>query len=89
MDGVEKYCSKNFNELEVWEEGVDTLKYDLEDYTTPAVFRRVLKKTKLKEIVEIRTTRLDKLTDHFDDDVFNREWLSSFKDEVVITVGLC
>jgi len=63
VDGVEKYCSPNFEELEVWEEGVHVLKYDLEEYTVPAVVRRVLKKTKLKEIVEIRTNRLEKLTD--------------------------
>jgi hypothetical protein len=47
----------------VWEEGKDVLKYDLEDFTVPAVVRRVLKKTKLKEIVEIRTRRADVLTD--------------------------
>lgn len=63
VDGIEKYCSPNFEELEIWEEGKDILKYDLEEFTVPAVVRRVLKKTKLKEIIEIRTTRANVLID--------------------------
>jgi hypothetical protein len=76
VDGDIKYCSPNFEELEVWEEGIDCLRYDLEEYTIPSVLRRVLKKTKLKEIVEVKTTKIDKLNDHFDDEVFSKSYFS-------------
>jgi hypothetical protein len=41
--------------------------YDLEDYTLPAVIRKLLKTTKKHQIRSVRCKRKDKLTDHLDD----------------------
>lgn len=51
------------------------------------MIRKILKTTKHFEIVQVRTTRKDKLVDHLPDEqgVFRHEWLSDFKKEVVIT----
>ena len=38
--------------------------------------------------MQVECKNIAKLTDHFDDDVFKKEWLSSFKDKVVITIVL-
>lgn len=60
----------------------------MEIYTIPAIVRKVLKTTKLNEVVEIKSTKKDKLTDHFDDSVFKKEWLLNFEKEVIITIAL-
>jgi len=88
VDGQEKYCTPNFDQLEVWEEGKDVLKYDLEEYTLPAALRRVLKRTKIKETVEVKMNRKDKLFDNFEDEVFNKSIIGDSFHWVVITVGL-
>lgn len=38
--------------------------------------------------MQIISSNLSKLTDHFDDEIFKHEWLSSFKENVVITIAL-
>ena len=42
--------------------------YDLESYQIPAVFRRVLMFTKLGEVIEIKTTKENKLIDNLPDE---------------------
>lgn len=54
-------------------------------YTVPAVVRKVLKITKLTEVMQITTTRKEKLLDHFDNNVFKKSFFEDFKDKVVIT----
>ena len=41
--------------------------YNLEDYTIPAVIRKLLKTTKRFQVRTVRCSRKDKLTDHLDD----------------------
>lgn len=43
-------------------------KFDLDEYTVPSVVSRILKTTKLREAVQVRTTRKDKLSTHFEED---------------------
>jgi transposase-like protein len=40
----------------------------MEDFSLPAVIRKILKTTKYSDMVYIKTKRLDKLRDHFDND---------------------
>jgi hypothetical protein len=54
----------------------------------PGVLRRIMKKAKLYEVIEVRTTKVDKLIDHFDDEIFSNEVLGNFKKEVVIVFAL-
>ena len=54
----------------------------------PACLRKCLKTTKKKEVMQIDCKNIKKLTDHFDDDVFRKEWLSNFQDKVVLTIEL-
>jgi hypothetical protein len=60
-------------------DSIDCKLYDLELYNVPAVVKKVLRIQKNREIMEIRTTRKDKLTAYFDDEIFKQEWLSSFQ----------
>lgn len=82
-----KFQHGDFYNLEDTNEG-NFKRYDLEQYYVPAVIRKCLKTTKKKEIMQVECKNIAKLTDHFDDDVFKKEWLSSFKDKVVITIVL-
>tara|TARA_B110000285_G_C15038391_1_gene570551 strand:+ start:326 stop:547 length:222 start_codon:yes stop_codon:yes gene_type:complete len=52
--------------------------YDLEAYQCPAVLRRVLKQSKLDDVVEITSTNRNKLFDHLPDSlgIFDIEKLS-------------
>jgi hypothetical protein len=52
----------------------DCAKVDLDLYTIPAVVRKVLKTTKVKEIVEIKCSRKEKLIDHFESTVFQSKF---------------
>ena len=65
-------------------------RYDLEEYTVPSIIRKILKTTKLREVVQVRTTRKDKFVNYFDEDskCFNKEILTSFEKELVITFAL-
>lgn len=68
----------------------EPLKYDLEEFEMPAVLRRVLKQTKLNEVVLIESKKLVKLVDHLTDkhQVFTHSKLKDFKDKVTIKVKL-
>ena len=68
----------------------EPLLYDLEEYQMPAVLRRVVKITKLQDVVEIRSSCRNKLLDHLDDPhgVFKLAELEKFEKEVVITFKL-
>lgn len=61
--------------------------YDLEDYTIPALVRKLLKTTKRTQIRSVRCKRKDKLTDHLDDPngVFTLERFEQMQNEAVIT----
>ena len=65
-------------------------RFDLEDFTVPGIIRKILKTTKLREVVQVRTTRKDKLSTHFEEDnkCFRKELLLSFEKECVITFAL-
>jgi hypothetical protein len=64
-------------------------KFDLEEYSVPGIIRKILKTTKLREVVEVRTTRKDKLLTHFDDTpCFKKEWFENLQNECVITFAL-
>lgn len=77
VDGEEKFSHGSFDDLKEYND-TDSQTFDLELYTVPSVIRKVLKITKLQEIVEVKCSRKDKLTDHFDNPVFSHEWLGSF-----------
>ena len=64
--------------------------YDLEAYQCPAVLRRVLKTTKLEEIVEIKSTNRNKLLDHMPDTqgIFDKVKMAKFEKEIKITFQL-
>ena len=38
--------------------------------------------------MQIQCSNKSKLTDHFDDAIFKKEWLGNFQDKVVITIAL-
>lgn len=65
----------------------DPVIYDLEAYQCPAVLRRVLKQTKLEEIVEIKSTNRNKLLDHMPDTqgIFDKDKMAKFEKEIKIT----
>lgn len=65
-------------------------KFDLDEYTVPSVVSRILKTTKLREVVQVRTTRKDKISTHFEEDhkCFRKDVLLSFQKECVITFAL-
>lgn len=90
VDGVEKISHKgavDFDNLDQFSEE-DCQRYDLEECMVPAVVRKVLKNTKLREVMQVRCSREDKLVSTFDDDVFRNEWFRAFKHDVVITFAL-
>lgn len=70
------------------EEGQEA-QYDLEEFTTPPVLRKVLWLMKPNEIMSFTTTRKEKLVGFFPDNdnkVFDEETLRSFKKEVKMVV---
>ena len=87
VDGVIKYCHPHFDDLNALEPG-DYTKYDLEEYTVPALIRKVLKTTKQMEVVELRTTRREKCIPHFHDEAFNKEHFPEGCKDIVITFAL-
>ena len=79
VDGIVKFSHDNFDDLiNVYGDNLSQ-EFDLELYTIPAAIRKVLKVTKLREIVEIRCKRKDKLIDHFDENsIFKKEYFENF-----------
>jgi len=65
-------------------------RFDFDEYTVPSVISKILKTTKLKEVVQVRTTRKDKLSSHFDEmtKCFKIDLLTSFTEEIIITFAL-
>jgi len=61
---------------------------DLEEYQVPAVIRKLLKKAKLYEMIQVDCSRKDKLTDHFSSEAFKREWFDQMKETARITFCL-
>jgi len=66
--------------------------YDLEEYTVPAIVRKVLKIQKPYEIIQIKCLKNnERLLDHMDDEqngVFRTEWFESMQEVCVLTVQL-
>lgn len=63
--------------------------YDLEEYTVPAIVRKVLKIQKPYEIMQIKCLKNERLLDHMDDEqngVFRTEWFEAMQDVCIITV---
>jgi hypothetical protein len=50
VDGVNVFEHPQFDDLSEIEVGVDSAKYDLEEYQVPPVLRKVLKSSKLNEV---------------------------------------
>lgn len=95
IDGVQVFCHKDPLTTTIPdEEGKEASEYfasyDLEEYTIPAVIRKLLKTTKKYQIRSVRCKRMDKLTDHMDDPngVFKLAHFEKMKDEAVITFSL-
>ena len=80
VDGQKVFEHPRFDDLSEIEVGVDSAKYDMEEYQLPPVLRKVLKYSKLNEVFEIKTRRADKLIPLFPDSngIFKPELLSSF-----------
>ena len=70
--------------------GGEPVIYDLEAYQCPAVLRRVLKMSKLEDVVEIKSKNKNKLLDHMRDTqgIFDKEKMAKFQDEIKITFKL-
>ena len=84
IDGEVKFCHENFDQLDysILTEVVDgeeevvepeigeneLERFDLDEYSVPGMIRKILKTTKLREVVQVRTTRKDKLSTHFDEE---------------------
>jgi hypothetical protein len=70
---VQVFEHPRFDDLSEIEVGVDSAKYDMEEYHLPPVIRKILKTTKMNEVFQVRTTRKDKLIPYFTDPsgVFN------------------
>ena len=65
--------------------------YDLEAYQLPAVLRRVLKSTKLDEVITITSSRRNKLIDNLPDEtygIFDIDKIGAFEKTVKITFQL-
>ena len=80
VDGQKVFEHHRFDDLSEIEVGVDSAKYDMEEYQLPPVLRKVLKYSKLNEVFEIKTRRADKLIPLFPDSngIFKPEFLSNF-----------
>jgi hypothetical protein len=80
VDGQKVFEHPRFDDLSEIEVGVDSAKYDMEEYQLPPVLRKVLKYSKLNEVFEIKTRRADKLIPLFPDSngIFKPEFLSNF-----------
>jgi hypothetical protein len=50
VDGINVFEHPRFDDLSEIEVGVDSAKYDLEEYQVPPVLRKVLKSSKLNEV---------------------------------------
>ena len=69
----------------------EPVSYEMEDYHMPAVLRRVLKLSKLNELVELTSSLKYKLLDHISDTknkIFVTENMKSFKNSIKITFKL-
>lgn len=71
-------------------EDSEPLLYDLEEFQVPAVFRKVIKQTKLEELVQMTSTKKTKLQDLLPDrhGVFGTEEYFNFQKDIRITVRL-
>lgn len=80
IDGQRVFEHPRFDNMDELEVGVDVHKYDLEEYYLPPVMRKILKTTKMNEIVHIRSTRRDKIIPYFEDPngIFKKDLLASF-----------
>ena len=91
VDGVVKFEHPRFDDLTQIEVGIDSQKYDLEEFYLPPIVRKVLKTSKLNEVFQVRTSRRDKALPAFSDEiggVFKKEILDPFKNEIVFTICL-
>jgi len=79
VDGEEKFSHGSFDNLEEFDDS-NSQKYDLEEYKLPSVIRKILKTTKLREVVEVKCSRKNKLVDHLEDSIFKHEYFEDFKD---------
>ena len=69
----------------------DPVFYEMEDYFMPAVLRRVLKMSKLNELVEITSNLKYKLLEHISDtknNIFVIDNMKGFKKDIKITFKL-
>lgn len=72
IDGVLVFCHKDPLTTSLPDEETKTgseyfASYDIEDYTIPAVIRKLLKTTKRHQVRSVRCKRKDKLIEHLDD----------------------
>lgn len=95
IDGKQVFCHQDPLGIELTEEAKGLSNefyacYDLEEYTLPAVIRKLLKTTKRHQIRTVRCRRLEKLSDHLDDPngVFTLARMQSVQDECIITYSL-
>lgn len=88
VDGVEKFAHKDMLECDIINDPESCARFDLEEYTVPSVIRKILKTTKLFEVVQVRCRNIFKLTDHLDDGLFKHDLFMGFKEEVVLTFQL-
>lgn len=97
VDGETKFCHENpLDEVGEPCNPVHQAAYDMEEYRIPSVVRKILKTTKMYEIVEVKCKNKAKLVDHLPDTfdekkgggVFKHEWFEEFKDEVIITFSI-
>ena len=90
IDGELKFIHNSFEDINAFAEKDMYSLYAMDEYLLPSVLRKILKTTKRKEIVEVTTTRKDKLIPHFEDEsgVFNKQMFEDMKDKATITFAL-
>jgi len=57
----------------------EVLKYRLNEYKLPPIFTRNLKEMSIREVIEIETTKINKMIPYFPDSVFNAELVKDAK----------
>lgn len=86
VDNKEMFCHPNPLEVDL----KDSTSYDLEQYELPAAIRKILKKTKLYEIVVVSCKEANhpKLIDQIPDpnNIFRAEWLCQANVRITLTL---
>lgn len=66
----------------------ETLKFTLYEYTLPSLISKVIKTMYKDEIGQIRTNRVDKMTNNFSQGFIKKEWFDEGPNDIIVTIHL-